>query len=482
MRLLVILPVLLFSSLAVATAEQRALSPDDVLAASAAHFPDILEALANRRSAQSGLTEAQGAFDLVFEAEGKDYVSGFYSGREVGARVRQEIAPLGASVYGGYRVSDGTFPVYEDIRFTNSGGEVKVGAVFSLLRDRSIDERRFALNDARLAVDEADLDVLLTRVGVQHRALIAYWRWVAAGRQLAVYEELLTIAEGRQAGLEEQVRAGARARIFLTENQQNISRRQRLAAEASRTFLAAAFDLSFYLRDGAGSPLAPDRSALPPVTVLTAPPEAPAIGEDDLPPILAARPELRALGVALARARQRVALGRNALQPRLEALAEVSRDFGSIAEGGASRDSTDTIIGLKFTVPLQRRDARGKLARAEADLEALEQRRRKAEERMEIDLRTILLDRDTSGALMRIASQEVDQSAAMQRAELQRFNSGASDFFLVNLREETAADARIRFYLAALEARIADANTSAIALDFEKLGLTDVQTALAPSD
>ncbi len=451
--------------------ETSALLPDRVLAASASHFPDILESLAEKRAAESGLTEARGAFDLVFETEGKDYASGFYSGREAGARIRQELAPFGASVYGGYRISDGTFPVYEDARFTNAGGELKVGAVFSLLRGRAIDERRFRLTDAALALDEADLDLLLTQVGVQHKALVAYWRWVAAGRQLAVYEELLTIAEGRQSGLEEQVRAGARARIFLTENLQNISRRQRLVASATREFIASANDLSFYFRGADGMPRTPRRSELPPAGLLTAQAPAETARGDDFTSLIAARPELRALGVALERAEQRVALNKDALQPKLEALAEVSRDFGAIAEGGASREETETVIGLKFSVPLQRREAKGRLRRAEADLEALSQRRRKAEDRMEIDLRNILLDLDTSAALMTIAAQEVGQSETMQRAERDRFSSGASDFFLVNIREETAADARIRFYLAALAARVAQANYGAIALDFEALGL-----------
>jgi outer membrane protein TolC len=450
------------------------LAPEDVLAASAAHFPDILESLANRRAAESGIDEARGAFDLVFESEGKQYASGFYNGREVGARLRQEIAPLGASVYGGYRVSDGTFPVYEDIRFTNTGGELKVGAVFSLLRDRDIDERRFRITDAGLAFEQADLELLLTQVGVQHKALGAYWRWVAAGRQLTVYEELFQIARDRQSGLEEQVRAGARARIFLTENLQNIARRQRLVTEAEREFLAATNNLSFYYRGPDGAPLTPARNALPPVALLTA--SAPAIpAADDLMDLIAARPELRALGVALERAERRVALNKNALLPRLEALAEVSTDFGGIAEGGVSRDSTDTVVGLKFSVPIQRREARGKLRRAEAEFEALEQRRRRAEDQLEIDLRNILLDLQTSSALVGIAAQEVDQSETMERAERERFSSGASDFFLVNIREESAADARIRFYLAALEARIAQANYSAIVLDFDALGLNGAE-------
>jgi hypothetical protein len=39
------------------------------------------------------------------------------------------------------------------------------------------------------------------RLNVQHEALRAYWRWVAAGEEIRVFEELLEIAEARQVGL-----------------------------------------------------------------------------------------------------------------------------------------------------------------------------------------------------------------------------------------------------------------------------------------
>lgn len=69
------------------------------------------------------------------------------------------IANNGGYVYGGYRVSRGTFPVYEDQNYTNRLGEVKVGALFSLLRDRLVDERRtrrtLASGDIAQAVEAA---------------------------------------------------------------------------------------------------------------------------------------------------------------------------------------------------------------------------------------------------------------------------------------------------------------------------------------
>ena len=57
--------------------------------------------------------------------------------------------------------------------------------------------------------------------------------------------------------------------------------------------------------------------------------------------------------------------------------------------------------------------------------------------------------------LLRLAELEVEQSETMRDAEVRRFASGASDFFLVNIREETAANALIRYHLADLERHVA---------------------------
>ena len=448
---------------------ESALTLSEVLTTSAAQYPKILEALAQRRAAGGAALAAQGAFDTVFSADGFSRVTGFWDGSVVRGEARRNLRTLGASVYGGYKLSDGNFPIYEDVNFTNTGGELKVGVLFSLLRDRSIDDRRFGALSSALDAAAADFDVLLTRIGVQHQAQIAYWRWVAAGRQLEVYENLLAIAQARQNGLEEQVRQGARARIFLTENRQNITRRQILKTEAERDFVTAANTLSLYYRGPDGAPVVPARNRLPNDLPMAEGVEA---GATSLPAgLLARRPELNKLEIAFEQADALVRLGRNDLKPKLDFNSELSRDFGAIAEGGISRDSTDLIVGFRFSVPLANREARGKLRKAEADRAALEQRRRLAQDQIAVEVRNILLDLDMSRQLAVLAEQEVDQSETMARAERRRFDSGASDFFLVNIREETAADARVRGARALLNARIARANYDAATVNLQRLGL-----------
>jgi outer membrane protein TolC len=297
------------------------------------------------------------------------------------------------------------FPIYEDSNYTNEGGTAKLGVLFSLLRDRDIDKRRFGEIDARLALEQADLDVLLTRVGVQQRALNAYWRWVATGQQLAVYDNLLRIALQREQGLEREVDSGRRAAIFLTENRQNITRRQTLATAARRDFRIAANKLAFYLRGADGETAGPAHGA-PAVLATARRTRRGAAGRktgycgDPGPATGAAHPAHRRRACACRRSPRRE---RAAAAPRPQSV-ELAEGFGSIGEGGVSRDGTDAVVGFTFSVPLERRQARGRITQAEAELESLRQEQRRLEDQVEIELRNILLELDVAQQLMGLRS------------------------------------------------------------------------------
>lgn len=455
----------------VAPLSAEPLTPEVLLESSNSQYPAIIRALAARAEVSGEALAAQGEFDLVFDADGFSRLGGFYDGTAVEGTLKQRLRSTGATLYTGYKLSNGSFPVYEDENFTNTGGAFKIGMLFSLLRDRNIDKQRFSVLDASLALEAADLDVLLTRVGVQQAALQAYWKWVVAGRKLRVYENLLRLATDRQSALEEQHRRGAIARIFLTENQQNILRRRTLVTSAQRELAVNANALSLFYRNDEGEPLVPSEDQLPPGGQLSEIGNQPINESEALARAGALRPELRLLSNTIERELNRIRLQENELQPKLDVGLEVQRGIGAIAEGGASRDRTDTIVGLTFSVPLQRRAARGKLdaARARLDNRLVEQRFR--EEQITAEVRNLIVDLQVSRELLSLAAQEVTQAEILRAAEVRRFESGASDFFLVNIREEVAADARVKLLNAEFTARVARANFDAATMNLEGLGL-----------
>ncbi|GGY56999.1 TolC family protein [Parvularcula lutaonensis] len=461
LRLVLFLSLLLGPSLA-----QEPLLPYMVSQSARTHYPAVLAAEAERRSAEGSLLSARGSFDTRVESEARARLEGFYSGDILTTTVKRPLGPLGAEVYGGYRISDGDFPTYEDYYFTNRAGEGKIGILFSLLRDRSIDARRFGVAQAELGLELAELDLLLTRINVQREALIAYWRWVAAGRELAAYRSLLTLAEERDRALRREVASGARAEIFLTENAQNLTRRRELVRQAERDLALAANRLSLFLRSDDGTPIIPDPDRLPESFPLT-----PAVPSADAYATLAMRPELRALALERDLAENERRLARNDLQPRLDARIEALNDFGDIGPGGASRDPAELVAGVTLSVPIGRREARGRLRSAEAEIEALEQQRRLLRDRIEQELSDIIITLNTARDVLALSRQEVEQASIMARSENELFRGGASDIFRINLREEALADSRVRLARAEFALASADVTYRAAVLDIDSLGL-----------
>lgn len=445
-----------------------ALTLAEVLSSSRFHAPQVLEALARVRGAEGRVVSAQGAFDTVFSADATSRLSGFYDGQTADAMVMKPLTDNGGYAYGGYRISAGRFPIYEDDNFTNQVGELRAGAVFALMRDRAIDARRFAQSFAEADVAIAEADRMMIAIGVQRQALAAYNNWVAVGRRLEVYRGLLALAEARQAGFVRQVAEGARPRILLTENEQNILRRQTLVVQSEQQLAQAAVALSLFLRDEGGTPIVVDPARMP----------------DGLPPLIqpskagmdpaaiaAARPDVRMLDVRIRQSSARLALDRNNFLPKFDFMVEASRDIGAVGRGGLSRVGTEGKVGFSFTVPLQQRAARGGLAQTNAEIEATRQRRRMLEDRINAEVGQLVVAVEATERLRRIAEDEQDRALTMAAAERRRFSAGASDFFLVNVREETAADAQVRALDAAIRQVSANAELAAVTADLDALGL-----------
>ncbi|MEH3106465.1 MAG: TolC family protein [Sphingomonas fennica] len=442
------------------------LTLDEVLRASARAAPQIVEALAKVRAAEGRALTAAGAFDTVFEADGRSRAAGYYDGSVVAGRATQPLGNNGGYVYGGYRVSRGDFPIYEDENYTNRLGEVKVGALYSLLRDRLVDERRTRRTLASGDIDIARFERAAVAIGVQRRAIDAYQTWVAAGLRLAAYRDLLALSESRRGGLARQVELGARPDILLAENDQNLVRRRALVVRAEADLRTAANALSLYYRDAAGEPVVVAPTRLPrDAGALTGVTAANVAG------FAARRPDLQTLLARIDQGSARLALARNELRPRFDLRGEVGKDVGEEGLGGPSRTPLEAAIGFRFSVPLQNRAAKGRIAEARAEIDALEARRRYLRDQIAVEVEGIVIGVGAAERLADIAEQERQLAERLAAAERRRFELGSSDFFLVNQREETANDARVRVIDARNRIAAARAELAAATADRAALGL-----------
>ncbi|AOD14683.1 TolC family protein [Xanthomonas fragariae] len=434
----------------VALAHTTPLTLAEVLQSSARTAPQIVESLAKVRQAQGKGMSANGAFDTVFDIDARSREAGYYDGAAIESSIKRPFDNNGGYYYGGYRSSRGAFPVYEDKSYTDRGGEVKVGALYALLRDRVVDERRSRRSVASSDINVAQYEAEMVAIGVQRRAVDAYQSWVAAGLKLHAYNDLLQLAEQRRNAISRQVTLGARPTILLTENDQNLVRRRALVVRSEQEFATAANALSLYLRDEAGMPLIVSAERLPADTSsleglagaskITAPVE---------------RPDYRAVLTRIDQATARLMLAQNDLKPRLDVSVEVSKDLGAPGVGGPNRSPTDAVIGFRFSVPLENRAAKGRVAEARAEIEALDQRSRFLRDQISVEVESVVISLNAAERLAKIADEERSLADRLAAAERRRFELGSGDFFLVNQREETANDARLRLIDA--QARIASA-------------------------
>ncbi|PAX09772.1 multidrug transporter [Sphingomonas lenta] len=443
------------------------LTLDEVLRASARTAPQIVEQLARVRQAEGRALAAEGAFDTVFDVDGRSRALGYYDGTVVDARAVRPLTNNGGQLYGGYRITRGDFPIYEDQFYTNRLGELKVGVLYSLLRDRLVDARRTQRTLAAGDIDVARFETEAVAIGVQRRAIDAYQNWVAAGLRLRAYRELLELAENRRGAITRQVELGARPQILITENDQNLVRRRALVVRAEQDFQAAANTLSFFYRDDEGRPvlvgagrLPADASALAGVQVAAA--------QADL---AARRPDLQTLLRRIDQSLARLALAENELRPRFDVRGELGKDIGPEGLGGSTRTPLEAIVGFRFSLPLQNRAARGRVAEARAEIDALEARSRFLQDQIAVEVEGVAIAVGGAERLAEAAEQERALADRLAAAERRRFDLGSSDFFLVNQREETATDAQVRLIDAQARIAAARAELAAATADRAALGL-----------
>lgn len=426
-------------SYAQATPGAAPLMLDEVLASVNARYPQLLAALIDRDVASGRLRQAEGAFDLTLNANLNANPMGYYDGRAGTVMLEQPLTNWGAKVHGGYRLSSGFLPDYTSQR-TPTDGQLAAGIKLSLLRDGRIDKARAGREQARLLEAAVDPQIARARLDFNRAASIAYYQWLAAGLRLQAAESLLRVAQERDAAVQEQVRRGALAPIVRVDNERLVVARQLALTAAQRRFEAHAIELSLFLRDRDDQPVVAPRARLP--AAFPAPGEHQGLRVDrDAEEALRRRPELRTLSITLERLEVDRRLARTDLLPSLDVGVEARQS--PMNRRLPEVEATETKVGIEFSLPLQRREASGRLQAVEAQIRQVQTQERFARDRIAAEIR------DTHSALAAAALQveqarrNVTLAATLEDAERLRFRQGATDLLALQIREQATFDARL---------------------------------------
>jgi outer membrane protein TolC len=438
----------------------------DVINSARQFFPTILATQAGILEKEAGILEANGNFDPRIDGSAYSRLGGLYDSNYAGAGFVQELPFMNAEIFSDYSLSDGDFPVYQNQLVTTDDGKVRLGIALSLLRNRDIDDERFALQKAEIERNIAELNLQDEQLAIFQQVFITYNQWLISARLLAAYEELLQVALTRGEALSRQVEVGDVAEILLVENQQAILQREGLVVDANRQLQLAAERLSLYLRNSEGQPIYPmyDESLPVPLqdeSFLDTP------IQELIGGALSVRPDIAAIRSLQEQVQLERRLAENLAKPQLDLSLYSSRDLGNsnLSNSQLSRVGTDNVVELSFSIPLETRTARGRRDAANARLDGLAQELFLLINEAERDIRSAIVNLRATSELKDVALRELEVAQTLADAEARRFEAGNSDFLSLNVRERMLGEAQLRRWQAELNHQIALANYYGVSMD-----------------
>jgi outer membrane protein, heavy metal efflux system len=410
-----------------------------------AEFPSVRIAQKDVLIANAKNKTAEGAFDTVLQTT-MTQSQGNYEYKYLQSRIVKPTSLFGLNLYGGFRKSSGSPPIYDGQLETLSEGEWSVGAKLPLLRGFWIDARRTELLKSQLQVKRQNYQLRTTELSQIKKALTTYWDWKLARERLRIQNELLSVATLRDQWLEKRARAGDVAHFERNDNLRNILQRKSYVLQNQQKLKSAQADLLMYLSDptlssrvSSSATEFKERSldwVLP--TSLDSLFESP---EALLSKALAQRPELQALVIQKEQLQADKDLARNEFLPRLDLEAQYSKDSGS----GSSKLGDDNLkLSLNLEVPLQYRRIRGNSKQANLAMERIDYEKQLLERQWRAEIISLQNNLQVSLERRALAHQELTLAKQLNVGELSRFRHGGSSILTVNLREQAAAEAELR--------------------------------------
>ena len=422
------------------------LGVNKIIESSQKNYPQILNFYEKVATKEGKVLESLGFFDVKIKNQYQDKSRGFYDGKINDISLEKQNGFMGSKIYGGYRKSFGNFADYDGNNLTNDEGEYRVGGSFSLLRNRAIDSGRLDLITSQLELKESQIQLEKIKNEIARDAIKNYWNWVISGYIYQAYENLYELAKKRDSQLKIRHQKGDVAQIILIENHRNVLNRQSLMREARNNFDNNTLALSMYYRGQNGEMLLAKIEELPKLDFDLAKNLSNKIDED-IAGGLQNRPELRLLKIQNDQEGNNLNQAKNLYQPKLDIQLEASKDLG---DGTKSRSQSNNQVKLDFELPLQQNIAKGKIASSSSKIKAIKYEEQFYRDKISTEISQ--LHNSLKNILQIYANylEELKLSQILEKAEKERFQNGHSDFFLINLREQEVANAKINKLLSIL--------------------------------
>ena len=428
--------------------EAKTLQVENVIDSINNHFPIILAAEANIAKSYADLLSARGGFDPVIKSSFVTSAVGIYKNLYSDTEISAPISDSGNRFFTGYRLGRGNFPVYDQKMWTYNQGELRAGVEMPWLRDRLIDDRRAKILVSKLSVTISKKDLDLKKLQARRDGVFSYWDWYLEGNKLIIQKKLLNLAETRQEVIQHRFDKGDIPQLDVIENQRIIMQRRIFFTQQMQSYQKAAFLLSLYLRDKKGNPLIPKTSELPEAIEASSEKSTMTFNKIDFPTIVAQHPLIEQYKAQRSISFINLSLAENNLKPKFSNRIYFARDFGP---GNPPLNRSSINLEFLFEVPINQRQALGSINAAKSSLEQLDQDQKMFVDRLSVNIENAKNEINTMNQVVRLTKKELVIAKQLESAERIKYDHGDSNLFLINLREQSTVETKIRLITALID-------------------------------
>jgi len=309
-----------------------------------------------------------------------------------------------------------------------------------------MDERRSALRQAQAGQELAEAALINEINKLLLHAIKDYWLWMEAFYRVEILEEGLRLADQRNIAVQQGVELGQFSGLDSVESGLEVIRRKAALQEGMVFSNNMRLAISTYLWNQAGEPeelspsVAPER---PLDTGLI-------ISQDSLQTLSGyarlRHPELLKLKFRSDQLRIERALQREFLKPIVNLEYYPLLTGNGLNPGGPSPYFRNNYkFGLDIQFPLFLRRARGKLALTNLEIKNIQYKTEFESLNIQNQLNQAYNEYIVGIQLVGLQDENVRLSQKLRNGEEERFRNGESSFFLVNVRERSLIDARVKW-------------------------------------
>ncbi len=425
-------------------------SPEDLYNLVAEHHPVARQAGLLSESARARILQAKGAFDpkLYGFADQKTYKGAlYYRYIETGLKTATTLA--GIQVKAGYESATGQFINNENT--LPNAGLYFAGVSVPLGRDLFIDERRNALQQARIFTQLAEAQQAAILNDLFFDTAKTYWEWAMAYGKWQLQEEAVEVADIRRQGLLQSYRFGDRPGIDTLEAFLNWQNRLIARNQSLQEYQVATFNLSNFLWLDGEVPLEITAELVPFRLEMMQPETAPL--SDSIATLaglaMLRHPDLQMLSYSLNQLEVERRFKADRLKPGIYLDYNlINEPFGFLGDGQASLYpqiwQNNYKFGLSVDFPLFLRKERGSLALTRLKIQETTFKQDLKMREISNKIRGYGVEVGTQAEQIRLYTGAAQSYQTLLEAEETKFRAGESSLFLINSRENSLIDARTK--------------------------------------